>query len=106
MSFVKRGPVRSGDLDRQVLHFIRRGFPLWLTVTAQGPTVSFAVLPVIPLFVLAVNANVALPLPLVTEGTSQLWLEATVHPHPGPVIVLTSPRPPAAGTLADRGDTL
>ena len=80
--------------------------PLWLTVTAQGPTVSFAVLAVVPLFVLAVNANLELPVPLVTEGTSQLWLETTVHAHPEPVVALTSPLPPAAGTLADVGDTL
>jgi len=53
-------------------HFVRRGFPLWNTVTAQGPTVSVADLFDTPLFGLAVNLNLAPPEPLVREGTSQL----------------------------------
>ena len=67
---------------------------------------SRAVLAAIPKFGLAVNVNEALPVPLLTEGASQLWLEATVHAHPGSVTTLTSPLPPALGMLTYVGDTL
>lgn len=88
-----------------VLHFVR-GFPLWYTVTAQGPTVSFAVLPHTRVFGLTVNATAALPVPLVTAGTSHVWFDAAFHPQPALVITLTSPLPPAAGAVAEVGDTL
>ena len=74
LTFVNRLAIR---------HFVRRALPLWNTVTAQGPTVSVACLFVIALFCLTVNENVDVPVPLVTAGTSQLWLEATVHAQPG-----------------------
>ena len=56
---------------------------------------SLAVRAAIPKFGLAVNVNEALPVPLLTEGASQLWLEETVHAHPASVTTLTSPLPPA-----------
>ena len=88
-----------------MLHCLRRGIPFWLTDTTQGPTVSLAVLLVALVFRLTVNATVAGPVPPLTEGTSQLWLEATAHVHPGSVNALTSPLPPVAGTLSEVGDT-
>ena len=87
-------------------HFVRRGFPLWNTVTAQGPTVSVAALFVIPLFTLAVNENSPLPLRLVTEGVSQLWLEETVHPQlESVVLTMTTPLPPEEPRLNAEGVT-
>ena len=68
-----------------MLHLVRRDFPLWLTVTAHGPTVSLAVLPMIEEFGLTEKTTVALPAPLATEGTSQLWLGMTAHVQPAPV---------------------
>jgi hypothetical protein len=67
--------------------------------------VSFADLPIIPLFGLTVNAKAAPPVPCVEEGVSQLALESAVHAQSGLVTTLTSPSPPAAGMLAYVGDT-
>ena len=83
-----------------------RGFPPWVTTTAQGPIVSVALLLAAAPFGLTVNPDVAVPLPLVTAGTSQVWLDTIVHAQPASVNTLTLPVPPAAGTLADVGDTL
>ena len=83
-----------------------RSFPLWYTVTDHGPIVSFAVLPHTRVFGVTVNATAPLPVPLLTAGTSQVWLDATFHAQPAFVITLTAPLPPAAGTVTEVGDTL
>jgi hypothetical protein len=58
------------------------------------------------LFDLAVYVNPPPPDPPVAEGISQPALDTTPHAHPEPVVTLTWPLPPAAGTLAEVGDTL
>ena len=66
---------------------------------------SLPILPVVPLFGLAVKLKVAVDVPSVTAGSSQVWLEPTSHAHPVPVVTRTSPAPPRSEKLKTVGDT-
>ena len=98
-------PAAAGSVSVAGATVYAHAAPCWVTVTAVPATVSCADLADVEVLAVTENETVALPVPLDTEGVSQVALSLTCQVQPEVVVSVTLPEPAAAGSVSVVGLT-